>query len=161
MNQFSLYEIQAPGSHLGHLQRSGDAAHSSRANSPNMLSNVQPNWTRQRSDRPGRSSRGGSAAQFAPGRVTAVGVDRKQEVSAMKRHSTISAHSLAGVARPLWRSVAAAKSYALRVKSMIQLVSQVLPPSAQNACCQRQVLAVISDQRNRVRIGLPSKISSA
>ncbi|MBV8063840.1 MAG: hypothetical protein JOY51_09595, partial [Nevskia sp.] len=42
-----------------------------------------------------------------------------------------------------------------RRKSVIQLVSQVLPPSAEKACSQWAELAVMPDQMTRTRTGLP------
>jgi len=39
---------------------------------------------------------------------------------------------------------------------MIQFVSQVAPASAKKACSQRVLSAVMADQMNRTRIGLPS-----
>ena len=49
----------------------------------------------------------------------------------------------------------------VRVKSMIQLVSQVCSPSVENACSQRAVVALMPDQMNRHRTGRPSSVSSA
>jgi hypothetical protein len=46
------------------------------------------------------------------------------------------------------------------VKSEIQLVSQLEPPSVENACSQRAESAVMPLQRNRQRIGVPSHSSS-
>jgi predicted ATPase len=43
--------------------------------------------------------------------------------------------------------------------SMIQFVSQVWPPSAENACSQRGSGVSICDQTKRTRIGLPSNVS--
>src|SRR6266849_7208401 len=43
------------------------------------------------------------------------------------------------------------------VSSHIQLVSQVLPPSAENACSQWHEVGVMSDQINRLKMCLPSK----
>jgi hypothetical protein len=43
---------------------------------------------------------------------------------------------------------------------MIQFVSQVAPPSAENACSQRADRGVISDQMKWTRIGRPSNTSS-
>ena len=43
-----------------------------------------------------------------------------------------------------------------RVKRMIQFVSQVAPPSAEKACSERAVVALIPNQRNRTRTGIPS-----
>ena len=48
-----------------------------------------------------------------------------------------------------------------RVKCMIQLVSQVAPPSGEKACSQRAEVWVISDQRKRTLMGRPLKVSSA
>ncbi len=45
----------------------------------------------------------------------------------------------------------------MRSKSVIQLVSQVLPPSAENACSQWHEVAVISDQMTRHQMCLPSQ----
>src|SRR5258708_8910715 len=45
------------------------------------------------------------------------------------------------------------------VSSQIQLVSQVFPPSAENACSQWHEVGVMSDQINRLKICLPSKTS--
>lgn len=47
-----------------------------------------------------------------------------------------------------------------RVNSMIQLDSQVWPPSAENSCSQRADVGVMSDQMKWARIGLPSCVSS-
>ena len=44
---------------------------------------------------------------------------------------------------------------------MIQLTSQVSPPSAENACSQRVEVSVMFDQMNRTMIGCPLKVSSA
>jgi hypothetical protein len=44
---------------------------------------------------------------------------------------------------------------------MIQFVSHVAPPSAENACCHLAFVAVMSVQRKRTRIGVPFKVSSA
>ena len=55
----------------------------------------------------------------------------------------------------------AANRYAIRVDSITQLTSHVSPPSGENACSQRQVVAVMSDQRKRTRIGRPLNVSSA
>ena len=63
-----------------------------------------------------------------------------------------------------WRPEGALLTPALRrsaSRSMTQLTSQVAPPSVENACSQRQVVAVMSDHRKRTRIGRPSKVSSA
>src|SRR5262245_47899546 len=46
-----------------------------------------------------------------------------------------------------------------RENSAIQLVSQVVPPSVENAWSQRAVVAVISDHTYRTWIGLPSYTS--
>ncbi len=51
--------------------------------------------------------------------------------------------------------------HARRVDSITQLTSQVSPPSVEKACSQRQVVAVMSDQRKRTRIGRPLNVSSA
>lgn len=48
---------------------------------------------------------------------------------------------------------------ALRVCSAIQLVSQVAPPSKENACCQRAVFSVMLSHRKRTRMGTPSNVS--
>ena len=48
----------------------------------------------------------------------------------------------------------------LRTKSLIQLVSQLAPPSADIACSHRAELRVIRDQRTRVFTGRPSSMSS-
>jgi len=42
-----------------------------------------------------------------------------------------------------------------RVNSMIQLVSQVRPPSAERACSQRQESGVSCDQMNRAKTARP------
>src|SRR5262245_12659612 len=47
-----------------------------------------------------------------------------------------------------------------RVKSIVQFVSQVSPPSSEKACSQRGVEVVMPDQMNRTRIGRPSNVSS-
>lgn len=57
-----------------------------------------------------------------------------------------------------WSGVGALTSL-MRVNSMIQLVSQVLPPSGENACSQRAESAVMLDQINRTYMLLPSNIS--
>src|SRR6185295_19968167 len=49
--------------------------------------------------------------------------------------------------------------FSSRVKSMIQFVSQVLPPSAEKACSQRGLWLAMRDQMKRTTIGLPSKTS--
>ena len=46
------------------------------------------------------------------------------------------------------------------MKSITQLVSQVLPPSSVKACSHRGVGVVTPDQVNRARMGAPSKESS-
>ena len=48
-----------------------------------------------------------------------------------------------------------------RVKSMIQFVSHVSPPSSENACSQRGVGVVTPDHVKRTRIGRPSNVSVA
>ena len=47
----------------------------------------------------------------------------------------------------------------LRVNSIVQFVSQVFPPSAENACSHRGVGVVMRDQMKRTRMGRPSKTS--
>ena len=47
-----------------------------------------------------------------------------------------------------------------RVKSMYQLVSQLLPSSSEKACSQRAVLPVMRDHRYLTRMGRPSNVSS-
>lgn len=44
---------------------------------------------------------------------------------------------------------------------MAQLVSQLLPPSVENACSQWHEVGAILDQVKRTRIGMPLKVSSA
>jgi hypothetical protein len=44
---------------------------------------------------------------------------------------------------------------------MIQFTSQLAPPSGENACSQRHVFSVMSDQMKRTRIGLSLNVSSA
>src|SRR4029453_14505596 len=51
-------------------------------------------------------------------------------------------------------------SSSARVKSITQFVSQVLPPSSENACSHRGVGVVTPDQMKRTRIGRPLKMSS-
>lgn len=51
--------------------------------------------------------------------------------------------------------------FEIRVKSMYQLVSQVLPPSREEACSQCADVAVIFDQTYRARIGFPFNVPSA
>src|SRR5699024_10462716 len=47
------------------------------------------------------------------------------------------------------------------VSSMVQFVSQVRPPSAENACSHRIEVGVMSDQIRRVKTCFPSKGSCA
>src|SRR6266851_2856860 len=47
------------------------------------------------------------------------------------------------------------------LSSIIQFVSQVLPPSSENACSQWHEVVVMPDQRNRLKMCSPSKISCA
>ena len=49
----------------------------------------------------------------------------------------------------------------IRVKSMYQLVSQVLPASEEVACSQCADVAVIFDQVYRVRMSFPFRMPSA
>src|SRR5919108_4442095 len=56
-------------------------------------------------------------------------------------------------------SLARIHGYSCRVNSAIQLVSHVFPPSAENACSQRQEVSVISEQIKRTKMLLPSKSS--
>jgi hypothetical protein len=50
--------------------------------------------------------------------------------------------------------------YRTRWNSMIQFVSHVFPESDEYACSQRAEVAVMCDQMNRVRVGLPLSIPS-
>ena len=43
----------------------------------------------------------------------------------------------------------------------VQFVSHVLPPSGENACSHRALVAVMCDDVNRTLIGLPRNVSSA
>src|SRR5260221_11507552 len=47
------------------------------------------------------------------------------------------------------------------VSSQIQLVSQVFPPSAENACSQWHAAGVTSDPINRLKLSLSAKTSCA
>ena len=49
--------------------------------------------------------------------------------------------------------------YPCRVKFMVQLVSHVFPPSAENACSQRQAFGPFTVHMNRLKICTPSKSS--
>src|SRR6266487_4636643 len=54
-----------------------------------------------------------------------------------------------------------APAHGIFVKSMVQLVSQVWPASAENACSQCGVFDITCVQRKRTRIGFPLNVSSA
>jgi len=51
-------------------------------------------------------------------------------------------------------------NYCTRLRSIIQSVSHVLPPSVDSACSQCPEVGLISDHRSRVRTGFPSSVSS-
>jgi len=59
---------------------------------------------------------------------------------------------LKGLKAVQWASTGASS---VRVWSVIQFTSQVLPPSSENACSKWAELGVISDQLNRTKIILP------
>jgi hypothetical protein len=50
--------------------------------------------------------------------------------------------------------------YDTRVESMTQLVSQVCPPSMENACSQCAVASLMPLQMKRTKTGRPSNVSS-
>jgi hypothetical protein len=52
------------------------------------------------------------------------------------------------------------RAHGILTISMIQLVSQVLPPSSENACSQCGLVARFVHKK-RTRIGFPLKVSSA
>jgi hypothetical protein len=53
------------------------------------------------------------------------------------------------------------RGYGTFRKSVVQFVSQVFPPSGENACSQWADVAVIFDQMNRTLTGFPRNVSSA
>ncbi|MBA3583576.1 MAG: hypothetical protein H0W36_03435 [Gemmatimonadetes bacterium] len=52
-----------------------------------------------------------------------------------------------------------AEASSIRVSTAIQFTSQVLPPSAENACSKRQDVGVISEMTKRTKICRPFSVS--